>query len=299
MAYWWMLIGSAFFAAMGLLTESLGDEYSFLWIALIRSVIAAVVSGAMVLLAGEKFLWFHPWRLWIRSLAGTAAMFLMFFAMTHYEASIVLALTSTYPVWIALLSWPLLRVWPSRSTWLAMAVCIAGMATVYGASAGAKPMDARVNYLPQLAIPLAAGAAVFSAIALIGLHKLKELDSRVVVTHFSSVSASLALVGWWLIPSDAAPYQPESSGPTRLLLLGGCAVLGQLFLTKAFAAGPPARISVVGLSQVAFAVVYKWFFEHRIPSGSTLLGMALILVATIWVMTHRSNIDESTPTPPT
>ncbi len=294
-----MLIGSLFFAAMGLLTESLGDEYHFLWIVLVRSLISAAVSGSMVLLAGKRLVWFRPEKLWVRSLAGTVAMFFMFFAITHYEASIVLSLTSTYPVWIAVLSWPLLRVWPTPSTWLAIAVCVGGMVIVYSAAGDATPLDSRANYLPRLAIPMATGAAVFSAVALIGLHNLKHVDSRAVVTHFSCVSAMLAFVSWWLVPHGSHVYRPDPSGPWRLFALGICAVLGQLFLTKAFAAGPPARVSVVGLSQVAFAVMYKWFVENRVPSNSTFLGMAFIVAATIWVMTHKPNVEESTDVPPT
>ena len=74
-------------------------------------------------------------------------------------------------------------------------------------------------------------------------------------------------------------------------VVGVAAVLGQLFLTKAFAAGRPARISVIGLSQVAFAASYKWVFEGRIPSGMGVGGMMLVIGATVWVMLRSQAND--------
>ena len=69
-----MLIGSIFFAAMGLFTESLGDEYSFTWLAVIRSVLALVFAVALAKSAGVKLVYFRPRTLWMRSLAGSCAM---------------------------------------------------------------------------------------------------------------------------------------------------------------------------------------------------------------------------------
>ena len=41
-------------------------------------------------------------------------------------------------------------------------------------------------------------------------------------------------------------------GQGMLLTVGVCATVGQLFLTKAFRAGPPAKVSVVALTQAGF-----------------------------------------------
>ncbi len=85
--------------------------------------------------------------------------------------------------------------------------------------------------------------------------------------------------------------EPNGSSVVRLISVGVAAVLGQLFLTKAFAAGRPARISVIGLSQVAFAASYKWVFEGRIPSGVGVIGMLLVISATLWVMLRNQEED--------
>ncbi len=273
MPYLWMLIGSVFFAIMGLLTESLGDEYSFAWIAFIRSAIATVLAVMLVLSSGVRFAVWKPATLWMRSLAGCAAMLCIFFAMTHYDVSVILSLSSMYPIWVAVLAWPLLGQLPSRDTWLALAASTCGMLLVYAAATDrSSDLSSHPHYMPQWAIPIAAVASFFSGIALIGLHKVKSVDPRAVVVHFSAVSTGLCLVSWIFLPSQSMQSPTDQTSLVRLIGVGVTAMLGQLFLTKAFAAGRPARISVVGLSQVAVAASYKWIAEGESLHRSDFLG---------------------------
>ncbi len=317
-----MLIGSFFFAAMGLLIESLGTEYSFAWIATIRSAVATLIAVGMVLYVRADFVVWRPASLWMRSLAGCSAMLCLFFAMTHYDVAVVLSLSSMYPIWVAILGWPMLGQIPTRDTWLALSVSTAGMWLIYSSATGPSPLSGEhSHYLPQVAIPLATLASMFSAVALIGLHRVKQLDPRAVVTHFSAVSTLLSFLLWLAMLNQAGPLQagplqaglvhagslqtgslqtgygqvtpvePHSGSLIRLVAVGVAAVLGQLFLTKAFAAGRPARISVIGLSQVAFAAIYKWFFEGRVPSSLAVVGMLLVIGATLWVMIRSQAED--------
>jgi drug/metabolite transporter (DMT)-like permease len=93
------------------------------------------------------------------------------------------------------------------------------------------------------------------------------------------------------MPLQTMSSEFDNGSLIRLVAVGVAAVLGQLFLTKAFAAGRPARISVIGLSQVAFAASYKWVVEGRVPSGIGFVGMLLVIGATVWVML-RSQADD-------
>ncbi len=287
-----MLIGSFFFAAMGLLIESLGTEFSFAWIATIRSAVASLIAVGMVLYARAEFVVWRPASLWMRSLAGCSAMLCLFFAMTHYDVAVVLSLSSMYPIWVAILGWPMLGQLPSRDTWLALTISTVGMWMIYSsATAPATFNGDHLHYAPQIALPLATLASMFSAVALIGLHRVKQVDPRAVVTHFSAVSTFLSLMLWFCMPATSIEAAPHSGSLLRLIAVGVAAVLGQLFLTKAFAAGRPARISVIGLSQVAFAAIYKWLVEGRIPSSLAVLGMLLVIGATLWVMLRNQSQD--------
>jgi drug/metabolite transporter (DMT)-like permease len=66
------------------------------------------------------------------------------------------------------------------------------------------------------------------------------------------------------------------------------ATLGQVCITRAFTAGNPGRVAVVGLSQVVFALGLDLLFDPRGIAGSMLVGIAFILVPTAWMMANRT-----------
>jgi drug/metabolite transporter (DMT)-like permease len=155
---------------------------------------------------------------------------------------------------------------------------------VYSSGIDTSPKAASQSYNPQVAIPSAILAGILSGVALINLHRVKDLDTRSVVTHFSGVATTLSLLVWLVVPLDPPTRAYDQSSLLRIILIGVAATIGQLCLTMAFSRGAPARVSVVGLSQVAVAVVVKGVLEGRIPTVGSLVGMILIVAATIWVI---------------
>ena len=130
-------------------------------------------------------------------------------------------------------------------------------------------------------------AALFSGIALIGLHKLKDLDPRAIVTHFSGVALLASIVACFVFPWEAS--QPVTASTLLLLLgVGGSATIGQLMLTKAFTAGNAARVSVVGLSQVAIVMLLEAIIWRRTFDFQTLFGMSLVVAPTAWMILRRA-----------
>jgi drug/metabolite transporter (DMT)-like permease len=290
-----MLIGSVFFAVMALLVESVKDQFSFPWITVVRSGVATLLALSLALAAGSRLAFWRPLTLWIRSFSGWISMIFGFYAMTHYDVEIILAITNSYPIWVSLLSWPILGMMPSPRTWLALALSCLGVWLIYVFSFDSTRVNSTFSQ-PQTAIPAAIIASVLSGVALINLHRLKGIDSRAIVTHFSAVATSCSLVVWLMLPSQDHYAATTTWGLWRLLGVGLAATGGQLCLTKAFKSGSPASVSIVGLSQVAVAALFKWIVEARWPSPVVLLGMGLILLATLWVMLLSSDKPANQPT---
>jgi drug/metabolite transporter (DMT)-like permease len=317
--YVWMLLGAFAFAVMAFLASALRDDFDWHWIAIARSGLAMIFAAGLVVAGGARFVLLRPRTLWTRSLAGSVSLLCGFYAMTHYDVAVVLTLTNMYPLWVAILSWPLLGEVPGRDTWLAAAVGVAGICVLslgtpeeaslppggkVLASAAAPPLAGAADSLPNakstsgaLAIAASLVSAFTSAIALIGLHQLRGIDSRAIVTHFSGVAllacfASLLASG--MVGESAVP-RPQWSAVSlgSLLAVGLAATAGQLFLTKAFSIGSPARISVVGLSQVFFAMLLEAVFHGKSFAPLTLLGMALVIAPTAWVLVrgHAASDD--------
>jgi drug/metabolite transporter (DMT)-like permease len=125
---------------------------------------------------------------------------------------------------------------------------------------------------------------------MIGLHRLKSLHTWAIVVHFSFVSLLFSTASFFLFERNAASAG-ELSARTALMLLGVglSATIGQFFLTKAFTSGPPARVAVVGLTQVGFGMVFDAVLWGRSFGPLTLLGTILIVAPTGWLLWRRQD----------
>jgi drug/metabolite transporter (DMT)-like permease len=288
-----MLCGSFAFSIMSTLAHELGRTdrpWHCDWqvIALSRTILAFLFAAALCRSAGVQLVLWRPGTLWIRSTAGSISLVCTFYAFAKLNVSDVLTLTNVFPVWVALLSWPLLGEMPSASVWLSVVTGVAGVALIQQPHLAAGEYAAVVALISSMA----------TAVAMMGLHHLQNVDPRAVVVHFSGVAIFFALGALCFLDSQVPPFAALKNPLTVLFLVGVglFATIGQVLLTKAFAAGSPAKVSVVGLSQVVFAVGFDAFLESgtmvedlregKLAGWQKLLGMVLVVVPTAWVMLH-------------
>jgi drug/metabolite transporter (DMT)-like permease len=279
--YLWMLCGCFSFAWMGELAHALKDACDWRVVALARSSLAFAFALALARLSGAELAFWRPRALWWRSCAGSLSLLCTFFALAQLRTSEVLTLTNTFPIWVALLSWPLLQVRPSWAVWAAAGCGVLGVVLIRSPHIEGTPAA-------TLAVALALTAALTSAIAMLGLHRLKGLHPWAIVAHFSGV-ATVFVLGAWAVgpPVDLTPL----ARPATLAMLvgvGATATLGQLCLTRAFTSGQPARVSVVGLTQVVFAMGLDVLFHGPHFDLATLAGIALVVAPTAWVMAEKA-----------
>jgi drug/metabolite transporter (DMT)-like permease len=283
--YLLMLCGAFAFSLMGIFTHAAARVFDWQVIALARSGTALVLALALATAAGTPLVFLRPRTLWIRSIAGSLSVLCNFFALAHMNVADALALTNMFPVWIAVLSWPVLGRVPGRDVWLSVGCAMAGVALML------KPTGEG-----GLGTLLAATGSVTSAVALMGLHRLRHIAANAVVVHFSAVSVVI-LTGLWLIVPATRPLQTLPalllSDGWLLLGVGLGATVGQLMLTKAFAVGAPARVSIVALSQVVFAMVIESLLWQRTYDPMTLTGILMVLGPTGWMLLRRPLREES------
>jgi drug/metabolite transporter (DMT)-like permease len=280
--YVWMLLGCAAFALMGQCAHALGDRCDWQFIALARSGLALFFAVLLATAGRARLVFFRPRTLWLRSLAGSVSLLCTFFALPRLPTSDVLTLTNMFPIWVALLSWPLLGETPAGRVWLATAAGLLGVVFIQ------QPHLADGN----LATFAALAGSFTTALAMIGLHRLQGIDTWAIVVHFSAVALVLCVGALFLFDRSDSPRE-LFAGPTLLLLLGVgvAATVGQLCLTKAFATGNPSRVSVVGLSQVVFALILDVLLWQEPLTAGKLLGLVLILAPTAWMMRPGPHLD--------
>jgi drug/metabolite transporter (DMT)-like permease len=270
-----MLLGSLAFALMSMMAHELGRSCDWQVIALTRAGLAFGFAALLALAAGARVLVWGPATLWIRSLAGSVSLVCTFYALTRLPVSDVLTLTNMFPIWVGLLSWPLLGERPSAKVWIAAVSGVVGVALIQ------QPHFSEGNFASILAL-----AASFStAVAMIGLHRLHQVDFRSVVVHFSGVSA-LFCAGAVVVLDRPIAREAGLTTETVIMLLGVgiAATVGQLSLTKAFALGAPAKVSVVALTQIVFVMLFELVVSQRSFNPTTLLGMSLVVAPTAWLM---------------
>lgn len=284
--YLLMLAGAMAFAVMGMFAHAADGHCNWQWVALARSGLALLIAAALAGWQRTPLVFLRPGTLWIRSLAGSLSVLCNFYALSHLPVSDALTLTNMFPVWIAVLSWPLLGRFPERDVWLSVACSIFGVAVMQ--------QSFPTSFGPGMLAAMT--GSVTSAVALMGLHRLKGLPASAVVVHFSAVSTTILAAGLGIEALSSgrgmlagAPQTLTAAG--LLLGVGVSATTGQLLLTRAFAAGAPARVSVVGLSQVVFAMLLEICLWGRRPGIWSLCGMLLVTLPTAWLMLRRAPVE--------
>lgn len=272
----WMLYGAFAFAAMGAFTSVLGVRCDWLLIAWVRVVFMFATTLALACSAGVPLVFARPATLWLRSLAGSLSLVCNFYAMTRLPLGDVLTLTNSYPLWIVLLSALVLRQPPTALEALGVGCGLAGVVLIQRPHLEGD----------HLASAVALVGSFGSALAMLGLHRLKGVDARAVVAHFAGV-ASVVSGSWLALRWDhgtVALSRPDPATVLMLFAVGATGTVGQFFLTKAYAAGAPARVSVISLTQVIFGVAFDVIIRGRALPPLSVLGVLLVLAPTAWLV---------------
>ena len=192
--YFWMLAGCGSFSIMSVLAHAAGERCNWQTVAFFRAFLVLTFVGTFSLATGTRLVFFRPRKLWIRSIAGSLSLVMAFYALSKLKASTVVTLSNTFPIWVAMLSWPVLGVLPSPRVWLAVGFGVAGVYVIQ------LPHGVENDF----AIVVALAGAASTSIAMIGLHKLRGVNPNAVVVHFSFVATM----------ASSLPFSCSSPGQT-------------------------------------------------------------------------------------
>lgn len=278
--YVWMLCGSFSFTLMAELAFVLTRQCDWQTVAVFRAGLVTLFATVLAWGFGAKLV-FWPWRLWVRSVAGSCSMVCTFYSFSKLPTADVVTLSNTFPIWVAVLSWPLYRQAPGTKMVLAILTGVAGVALVE------QPHLESGN----LGVFTALAAALFTAVAMLGLHSLSDIDPRAIVVHFSAVATvvclgALAVSSWQGSMNHPFAGVADAAIAWKLLAMGLTALVGQIFLTLAFGNGAPAKVSVVGLTQIVFALGFDVWLWGREVNGTMILGTLLVVAPTAWLLTR-------------
>lgn len=290
--YVWMLLGGVCFACMATLTNAASVYFPWQLVAMTRSAVPFLLVFAWAISAGVALVVWRPGVLWMRSISGSLSLVCTFFALSKLPAPEVFTITNMFPLWIAILSWPMLGEAPSLGTWIGVLCGVAGVFVLHPPT-----FLLHAPTLHDWPILIALFASIATAFAMLGLNQLKHIDTRAVVVHFSFTALSFSTGAYFLFDRPPPTREPNLWALAMILGTGISATIGQMFLTKAFTAGKAAKVAVVNLVQIPMTLVLQLIFFDYELNPQKLLGMALVVGPTAWLMlgeeTHKIADEES------
>lgn len=271
----WMVLAQMFFAAMNVCTRLGARALPWSEIAATRFLIGALVAALIAHVRGTSLRVTDRGNTWRRSVYGTIAAICTFYALASDRLSLGDAVTlgATAPIFVALLSQPLLGERVGHRVMLAVAIGFVGVLAVVRPSFNGSMTVAGIAIL----------GAAFYALAMIWLRKIGPGESHeAVVLHFSLVAfaalLALSLPIWeW----------PDRRGAVYLLGAGLAGGGAQIAMTRAYSLARAAPVTALSGLAIAFTYVLAVpVFQER-PTPWQLAGSLLIIVAGLLLTTRR------------
>ncbi|MBG1231169.1 DMT family transporter [Aestuariivirga litoralis] len=126
---------------------------------------------------------------------------------------------------------------------------------------------------------LALLAGLSSAFYILITRALQGRADPIITTFQTSAIGAVALTA--LAPTYWLPPLPQQW--LLLLALGGIAILGHYFITKAYDYGEASLLSPLNYSEMVTSVILGWVFFNDFPDRYTFLGVAILIACAIYI----------------
>jgi len=265
----WMVLAQVCFAVMNLCTRLGARELAWSEIAAARFLVGVFIAIGVARYRGSPLKITDRPNAWRRSIFGTAAAVCTFYALASSRIALGDAVTlgATAPIFVALLSRPLLGERVGAHVVLAVLLGFAGIVAVVRPSFGAE-------------IPIALIAmmgAVFYALAMIWLRKIGPGESHeAVVLHFSLVALAI-----FVAVSIPVWIWPAWSGAGFLLGAGLTGGGAQIAMTRAYALAPAAPVTAVSGLSIVFTYLLTIPVFGDQPTAWQIAGSFLVIAASL------------------
>ena len=274
------------------------EDAPSLVIAAARLTLASLALAPFALLRHRDEIRALTRREWF--LAALAGLFLsVHFAtwITSLEYTTVIAsvaLVSTGPLWVALLSPLFLRETPTRWVWIGMGLSLLGGIIVglgdscsITALSGVNEVEGRFLTCPPLADLLAGSAFLGNFLALAGAWAVaaylmigRRLRAKISLVPYIFIVYGVAALAL-LLTMLAARQTPFGYPPVTYLWMLGLALIPQLIghstYNWALRYMPASLVSVTTLGEPIGSAILAFFILNETPTALTLIGGALIL----------------------
>ena len=266
-----MVLSQVLFSAMGVFTRLGAQNVPWQEVAFVRFGIGAAVAYLMARTRGATLTITNKKLMWTRSVTGTLSALSIFYVWASPKIPLgdAVTLTSIGPVFVVMLSWPLLKERVGKLVWCSVPLAFCGIVLVL------KPSFHVAYSLATVAII----GSFFFSLAMISLRQMGPGESgEAVVLYFS-------LLGTFVTLCISIPVWETPNPITALFLVltGLSGGLGQIAMTRAFSLDRAARISALNYLGIIFTNIFAIPVFGGFPGRWQLVGTGLVILSGLFI----------------
>jgi drug/metabolite transporter (DMT)-like permease len=217
----------------------------------------------------------------LRAFTGTMAQGCSFFALTVLPLAEQTALTYTTPLFVTLLSIPLLGEKVGIHRWSAVILGFVGIMVIalgQGAFQGGSWPERAV----MIGMAVAVSQGVWSALTTLLVRNLSATESSTTIVLWQSLLmtafTAVALPFFWTTPNAWELL--------ILILVGLVGGVAQVMLTEAYASAQVSSLGPYSYTSILWSVGLGWLIWGDMPTIATIIGAVLIVLSGLYIL-HR------------
>jgi drug/metabolite transporter (DMT)-like permease len=249
----------------------------------VRYVVHLALVLVLALMAGEGL-----WRTENRGLAllrGGALLFstvMNFWALSYLPLATTASILFTSPLWVCLLSIPMLGESVGPRRWVAIGVGFLGILVV------TRPLSGSAHWAMLLSMAASVSVALYSILT----RKLAGRDSTATLQFYAALIATLGTaplaLGDWRWPSDAP-------GWLALGLIGIFGWGGHQLLTVAHRYAPASVLAPFVYVQIVYMTASGWIIFGDVPDGWVLTGAGIVVASGLYIWLRERQLARRSP----
>ena len=273
------------FTLMDAVIKDVSKEFPTGELIFFRNLFAFIPLLLYVWLRGEglalktRNIWGHV----MRGAFGVTSMFFLFFSYRVLPLSDAIAIGLSGPIFVTVLSVPMLREQVGWRRWSAVAAGFIGTLIMIRPGPGVFDIDA---IWPLL-------GAVFYAFAMISIRRLGSTEpSSTIVFYFSAFSVLASFItisfGWfddrsqWVMPHRIGPF-------AEVLAIGVMGGAAQIFLTKAYQRARASVVAPFDYTALVYGFLLGWTFFGEVPDVFLIVGGLIVVASGVYIL-HRETV---------
>jgi drug/metabolite transporter (DMT)-like permease len=216
----------------------------------------------------------------MRSLAGTAAIFLNFGALFFLPIADATAISYSMPLITVVLAMAMLGEVVESYRWAAVGVGFAGILVILGGYFGESGLGS--GYAFGAALALAGSFA--GAMAIIQIRTLARFEQPLTIVVYFSLLTSLA----GLVTAPFGWIVPTGRDAAILVATGIAGGIAQFFTTQAYKHTGASTLAPFEYTSMIWALAASWLVFGAWPTGNVIVGATIVILAGLFVV-HREH----------